>query len=120
MAHPHAFDANWLSVHMECAEASMRRRRHLRRHAPRPARPYAGRPATAGRAVCNDGAIDRALGGRAALLGRHDDAARHLQDAIRINDELGCTVWREQSEQDLERLCRSTGDPASTRNVRST
>ena len=32
--------------------------------------PYAGRPVTAGRAVCSYGAVDRSLGGLAALLGR--------------------------------------------------
>ena len=56
--------------------------------------PYAGRPATAGRAVTSYGAVDRHLGGLAALLGRRDDAVRHLRAAIARNDELGCTVWR--------------------------
>ena len=36
--------------------------------------PYAGRPATAGRAVVSYGAVDRHLGGLAALLGRRDEA----------------------------------------------
>jgi tetratricopeptide (TPR) repeat protein len=102
MANPHAFDANWLSLQAECAEASILLgdatyadtlyERLL---------PYAGRPATAGRAVTSYGAVDRALGGLAALLGRHDDAVRHLRAAIRRNDELGCTVWRRHAQRRL-------------------
>ena len=68
--------------------------------------PYAGRPVTAGRAVCSYGAVDLALGGLAALLGRKDDAVRHLEDAIRLNDTFGCVVWRTRAERDLSRLVR--------------
>jgi hypothetical protein len=66
--------------------------------------PYAGRPATAGRAAVSYGATDRHLGGLAALLGRRDDAARHLRTAIERNDELGCTVWRLHSQWWLQRI----------------
>lgn len=65
---------------------------------------YAGRPATAGRAAWSSGAIDRPLGGLAAVLGRQSDAVRHLEDAIRINDTLGCAVWRDQAERQLTRI----------------
>jgi hypothetical protein len=68
--------------------------------------PYAGRPVTAGRAVCSYGAIDRSLGGLAALLGRQADAVRHLEAAIRVNEALGCTVWREHAERQLTRIVR--------------
>ena len=111
MAFPHAFDANWLSLQAECAEASVL--------LDEPAHaavlyerlvPYAGRPATAGRCVWSSGAIDRQLGGLAALLGRRSDGVRHLEDAIRINDSLGCTVWREHAERQLARIRRE--DPA--------
>lgn len=61
--------------------------------------PYAGRPVTAGRAVCSYGAADRHLGGLAALLGRDADAARHLRSAVARNDELGCVVWRAHAER---------------------
>lgn len=107
MALTHAFDANWLSLQAECAEASM-----LIEDATRAATlyerlaPYAGRPATAGRGVNSYGAIDRTLGGLAALLGRDTDAIRHLEDAIRLNDALGCTVWRTHAEQHLARILR--------------
>jgi DNA-binding SARP family transcriptional activator/tetratricopeptide (TPR) repeat protein len=105
MALPHAFDANWLSLQAECAEASI-----LLGDATHAATlyerllPYAGRPVTAGRCVCSYGAADRVLGGLAHLLGRHDDAVRHLRDAVRINTALGCSVWRRHSEHHLARI----------------
>ena len=107
MALPHAFDANWLSLQAECAEVTV-----LLHDATYAAAlyeclaPYAGRPATAGRGVSSYGAVDRALGGLAALLGRDADAVRHLQDAIRLNEALGCAVWRSHAERDLARLVR--------------
>jgi DNA-binding SARP family transcriptional activator len=107
VAFPHAFDANWLSLQAECAEAAVLLDDPT--HAPvlyERLAPYAGRPATAGRAAWSSGAIDRQLGGLAALLGRRHDAVRHLDDAIRINDMLGCTVWREHAERHLARLIR--------------
>ena len=107
MALPHAFDANWLSLQAECAEASI-----LIDDATHAAtlyerlEPYAGRPATAGRGVSSYGAVDRLLGGLAELLGRQDDAVRHLEDAIRLNAALGCIVWREHAEAHLARSVR--------------
>jgi hypothetical protein len=52
------------------------------------------------------GAIDRHLGGLAAVLGRRDAAIAHLRAAIDRNAELGCTVWRFHSQQWLNRLAR--------------
>ncbi len=105
MALRHAFDANWLSLQAECAEASI-----LVDDATHAATlyerllPYAGRPVTAGRSVSSYGAVDRLLGGLARVLERRDDAARHLHDAIRVNAALGCSVWREHSERHLARI----------------
>jgi DNA-binding SARP family transcriptional activator/tetratricopeptide (TPR) repeat protein len=107
MALPHPFDANWLSLQAECAEASI-----LLEDASHAAtlyerlEPYAGRPATAGRGVSSYGAVDRLLGGLAELLGRHGDAVRHLEDAVRLNTALGCAVWRDHTERDLARIVR--------------
>lgn len=102
MALPHAFDANWLSLQAECAEASvlLEEPRHAAALYER-LLPYAGRPVTAGRAMCSYGAVDRTLGGLAALLGRHEAAVRHLEAAVRINDALGASVWRERAERQL-------------------
>ncbi|MEA2146470.1 MAG: hypothetical protein QOG59_2057, partial [Solirubrobacteraceae bacterium] len=107
VALPYPFDANWLSLQAELAEASV-----LLGDATYAATiyerlaPYAGRPITAGRAVSSYGAADRALGGLAALLGREADAVRHLEDAIRLNDTFGFVVWRARAERDLARLVR--------------
>ncbi len=104
----HAFDANWLSLQAELAEASV-----LIADATFAATlyerlaPYAGRPVTAGRAVCSYGAVDVTLGHLATLLGRTDDAVRHLKDAIRLNDTFGCVAWRTRAEHDLSRLVRN-------------
>ncbi len=107
VALPYPFDANWLSLQAELAEASL-----LLGDATYAATiyerlaPYAGRPITAGRAVSSYGAADRALGGLAALLGREADALRHLEDAIRLNETFGFVVWRTRAERDLARLVR--------------
>jgi DNA-binding SARP family transcriptional activator len=100
----HAFDANWLSLQVELAEASVLiadatfATSLYERLAP-----YAGRPVTAGRAACSYGAVDRTLGGLAGLLGRESDAVRHLEDAIQLNDAFGAAVWRARAERDLAR-----------------
>ena len=108
MALTHAFDANWLSLQAECAETAviLGDTTYAATLYERLA-PYAGRPVTAGRAVCSYGAVDRHLGGLAAVLGRNEDAIRHLESAIRVNDALGCTVWREHTKRDLSRIAGS-------------
>lgn len=101
----HAFDANWLSLQVELAEASV-----LLGDATfavslyERLAPYAGRPGTAGRAASSYGAVDRWLGGLAGLLGRQGDAVRHLEDAIQLNDAFGAAVWRARAERDLARI----------------
>jgi hypothetical protein len=104
---PHAFDANWLSLQAELAEASLLLgdATHAGTLSKRLA-PYAGRHVTAGRAVCSYGAVDRSLGGLAALLGRKAAAVRHFEDAICLNDAFGCAVWRTRAERDLARIIR--------------
>ena len=112
MALPHAFDTNWLSLQAECAETAviLGDSSHAATLYQRLA-PYAGRPATAGRAVTNYGAIDRHLGRLATVLGRQEDAIRHLENAIRVNEALGCTVWRAHAQRDLSRIA-ATGPRA--------
>src|SRR5205085_2134817 len=111
---------NWLSLQTECAEASVLLR-DATYAAPLYERllPYAGRPATAGRAVSSYGAIDRALGGLAALLGREGDAVRHLEAAIRLDDALGGTRWCARRQGPARRSPgswpRSTGCTARTK-----
>jgi DNA-binding SARP family transcriptional activator/tetratricopeptide (TPR) repeat protein len=107
MAPDHAFDANWLSLQVECAETSilLEEAAYAETLYERLA-PYAGRPVTSGRAVASLGAVAGSLGGLAALLGRDRDAIGHLEDAMRVNEALGCTVWRERAERKLARLIR--------------
>jgi tetratricopeptide (TPR) repeat protein len=107
MTLPQRFDANWLSFQVECAEASVliEDATYATGLYERLA-PYAGRPATAGRAVNSYGAVDRTLAGLAALLGRDAEAVRHLEEAIRVNEALGCAVWRAHSERQLAQLVR--------------
>ena len=99
------FDANWLSAQAEAAEAVvlLGDPTHAQLLYDRLA-PYAGRPATAGRAVGSYGAVDRHLGGLAAVLGRRDEARAHLRAAIARDAELGCAVWRLHAQRGLCRL----------------
>src|SRR4051794_18338236 len=113
MAHPHPFDANWISGQAECAEACLAL--GAAEHAAalyEQLTPYAGRPATAARAVTSYGAVDRLLGGLAALLGRPEDAVRHLHAAIRRDEEMGCAVWREHARRRLSAI--APDDPLAT------
>ena len=112
MTYAHPFDANWLSCQAECAEASIILQDATYANVLyERLEPYAGRPATAARAICSYGAIDKSLGGLAALLGRHDDAVRHLRAAVRRNNELGCPVWASHAQRALAAIsARSGGD----------
>ena len=100
-----AFDANWISAQAEAAEAVvlLDDPTHAQVLYDRLV-PYAGRPATAGRAAVSYGAIDRQLGGLAAVLGRTGEAVEHLRAAIDRDAELGCTVWRLHGQRRLHRL----------------
>jgi hypothetical protein len=42
-----------------------------------------------------------------ALLGRKDEAVRHLEDAIRLNESFGCAVWRTRAQRDLTQIVRN-------------
>jgi len=102
MAAPQAFDANWLSAQAAAPEACILL--GVGSHAPvlyERLLPYAGRPATAGRAVCSLGAIDRHLGLLASLMGRDDEARRHFGAAVALDEAMGCAVWAEKSRSRL-------------------
>ena len=62
--------------------------------------PLAGRHAI-GHAEGSIGAVDRYLGLLAASLDRLDDAARHLEDAVQINERMGARPWTAHSRFDL-------------------
>ena len=62
--------------------------------------PLAGRHSI-GHAEGSVGAVDRYLGLLAASLDRLDDAARHLEDAVHINERMGARPWTAHSRFDL-------------------
>ena len=67
--------------------------------------PYAGRHAVA-IAEGSRGAIDRYLGLLAATLGRLDDAANHLTNAIELNQGMGAGPWTAHCQHDLAVVLR--------------
>ena len=72
--------------------------------------PLAGRHAI-GHAEGSVGTVDRYLGLLAASLGRLDDAARHLEDAVHINERMGARPWTAHSRHDLAAVLRARGEP---------
>ncbi len=94
-------------------------------------RPFAGRITVAGGAVGVYGATDRALGLLADALGEHQEAERHLRDAIAINERIGATAinafaTRELAstlsrnggrKQEIEELLEKSAGIASSSNV---
>jgi tetratricopeptide (TPR) repeat protein len=89
------FDVNWLETVGTLGEACA-----MLGDADRAAQlyrlllPYEGRlEAVAGRALASWGAVDRHLGVMAAAMSRWDDAERHFQAALRVNERLGFRPW---------------------------
>ena len=66
------------------------------RDPPYAAAPFAGRHAI-GHTEGSVGSVDRYLGLLAAALGHHDDAARHLEDAVQVNERMGARPWTAHS-----------------------
>jgi tetratricopeptide (TPR) repeat protein len=62
--------------------------------------PFSGRH-LAGWGEGSIGAADRYLGLLALTLGRRDEAARHLHDAIEMNERMGARPWTAHSRSDL-------------------
>jgi tetratricopeptide (TPR) repeat protein len=50
------------------------------------------------------GSVSRYLGQLAALLGRGDDAARHFEAAIAMNERMGARPWLAYTQEDYARL----------------
>jgi AAA ATPase domain len=65
--------------------------------------PFAGFHAV-GHGEGSVGAVDRYLGLLAELLGRTDDAIRHLEDAERLNEQMGARPWTLRTQADLGRV----------------
>jgi tetratricopeptide (TPR) repeat protein len=72
--------------------------------------PFAGRHAI-GHTEGSLGAVDRYLGLLAAALDRHDEAIRHLEDAVHINERMGARPWTAHSRADLAAALRRRDAP---------
>ncbi|HEY8170059.1 MAG TPA: AAA family ATPase [Candidatus Limnocylindria bacterium] len=72
--------------------------------------PLAGRHAI-GHTEGSIGAVDRYLGLLAATLDRLDDAARHLEDAVHLNERMGARPWTAHSRHDLADVLRARHAP---------
>jgi DNA-binding SARP family transcriptional activator len=73
--------------------------------------PYAGRVASdiyEGSA----GAVDRALGILAAMLGRDSEAVAHLETAIELNEQTGARPWAAYARVDLAEVVLDLGEHA--------
>jgi AAA ATPase-like protein len=72
--------------------------------------PFAGRHAI-GHTEGSIGAVDRYLGLLAASLDGVDDAVRHLEDAVHINERMGARPWTAHSRADLADVLRQRDAP---------
>jgi hypothetical protein len=50
--------------------------------------------------------VDRYLGLLASTLGRSDDAERHLDEGIRLNEQMGARPWAAHARHDLAKVLR--------------
>ena len=78
--------------------------------------PYAGRVASdiyEGSA----GAVDRALGILAAMVGRDSEAVAHLEAAIELNEQTGARPWAAYARVDLAEVLLDLGDAARARDL---
>jgi DNA-binding SARP family transcriptional activator/tetratricopeptide (TPR) repeat protein len=57
------------------------------------------------------GSASRALGMLATVLGRFADAARHYEEALRMNTRMGARPWVAHAEHDYARMLVARGEP---------
>lgn len=56
------------------------------------------------------GSVSRYLGLLAALLERFDDAGRHFEHALEVNEQMGARPWLALTQEDYGRLLLAQGD----------
>ncbi|MEW6272005.1 MAG: hypothetical protein AB1689_22210, partial [Thermodesulfobacteriota bacterium] len=79
--------------------------------------PFADHCVTSGAAFCG-GSLERSLGVLAGVLGRFDDAARHLAAAATVNERIRARPWLAHGELDRGRMLLrrgAAGDVAAAR-----
>jgi hypothetical protein len=72
--------------------------------------PFAGRHAI-GHVEGSVGAVDRYLGLLSATVDRLDEAVRHLDDAITVNQRMGARPWTAHAQHDLAGVLRRRDAP---------
>jgi tetratricopeptide (TPR) repeat protein len=72
--------------------------------------PYASLHAVAVPEVALD-ATSRPLGILAAMMGRFEDAARHFEEALRMNARMGARPWVAHTEREYARMLAARGAP---------
>jgi DNA-binding SARP family transcriptional activator len=70
--------------------------------------PYASQVAVAYPEI-SIGSVARYLGLLASTLGHWEDAARHFEDAIAMNERIGARPWLAHTQEDYARMLRSRG-----------
>ena len=73
--------------------------------------PHAGHLAVASPMIVALGPVDMRLGQLAILLGRYDDAARHLQQAEAMAEAMRALPWQAEIRYHRGRLHRALGQP---------
>ena len=107
------FDFNWLSAVGETAEAiGLLGDAQLAASLYPLALPYAGRPMSAGRAICSQGSVEHYLGRLAATAGRSADALRHYAAALAAQERMGAAAWSVRTRAHLAQALAAAGDAA--------
>jgi tetratricopeptide (TPR) repeat protein len=81
--------------------------------------PYADRCVVSAGLLCR-GSASRPLGLLATTLSRHDEAARHLDQALRMNTQIRSPLWTAQTQHDYARMLllrNSLGDRDKAREL---
>jgi tetratricopeptide (TPR) repeat protein len=81
--------------------------------------PYRDRVAVA-YVECSTGSVARHLGLLAETLGRRDDAERHFEDALELNERIGARSWLARTQLDYAGMLLARdgqGDAARARQL---
>src|SRR5439155_6946461 len=58
------------------------------------------------------GAVDRYLGLLSSTMGRWEEAARHFDDALELNERMGARPWLAHTQRDYARMLLARDEPA--------
>ena len=62
--------------------------------------------------------VARYLGILAATMSRTDDAGRHYEQALVVNERIGARPWLAHTQEDYARLLLNRGEPGDTEKAR--